>query len=143
MELNWKIWLLRFFNRFLFSNRLRAASFAVKSDWNERGKSGRDRRAMRDEAAICEQQGRQSQRKEIAAWPLTARRSHPLFSVFVPVEFHSKRETARSLVFKINELFVIGGRGHFWYCMHNMLNIQAYIYQVYKAIQDKQNKTQH
>ena len=121
MVLNWKIWLLRFFNRFLFSNRLRAASFAVKSDWNKRGKSGRDRQAMRGEAAICEQQGRQSKRKEIAAWPLTARRWHPLFSVFVPVEFHSKRETARSLVFKINELFVIGGRGHFWHCMHNML----------------------
>ena len=113
MVLNWKIWLLRFFNRFLFSNRLRAVSFAVKSDWNERGKSGRDRRAMRGEAVICEQQGRQSQRKEIAAWPLTARRSHPLFFVFVPVEFHSKRETARSLVFKIDELFVIGGRGLF------------------------------
>ena len=66
---------------------------------------------MRGEAAICEQQERQSQRKEIAAWPLTACRSRSLFFAFVPVEFHRKRETARSLVFKIDELFVIGGRG--------------------------------
>ena len=98
---------LVFFNfrhRFFFSNRLRAISFAVKSDWNERGKSGRDLPAA----------GRQSQQKEIAAWPLTARRSRPLFFVFVAVGFHSKRETARSLVFKINDLFVIGGRGLFF-----------------------------
>ena len=105
----------------------------MKSDWNERGKSGRDLPAA----------GRQSQQKEIAAWPLTARRSRPLFFAFVAVGFHSKRETARSLVFKINELFAIGRRGLFLVLMHNMLKIQAYIYQVNKAIQDKQNKTQH
>ena len=115
----------------------------MKSDWNERGKSGRDRRVMRGEAAICKQQERQSQRNEIAAWPLTACRSRPLFFAFVPVEFHRKRETARSLVFKMNEFFVIGGVAYFWHRMRNMLKIQAYIYQVNKAIQDKQKKTQH
>ena len=74
--------------------------FAVKSDWNER-EGRRDRRAVSGKAAICEQLGRQPQRA-VAGFPaprcFAARRSHPLFFAFVPVGFHSKRETTRCLI---------------------------------------------